>query len=223
MAAARAEPERARAALEELCRAYWYPLYAYARRRRLSSHDAEELVQSFLAALLARGDLRRVERSRGRFRSFLLASLSHHLARERDRARARKRGGGRRVLSLDRAAAEERFGLEPAHGDTPERTFERAWAAEVLDRALTRLRDEYRAAGKERIFEGLQDALGAARGEVDGARRAAELGLSDEALRVALHRLRRRFREHLRREVAETVRRPEEVEAELAELLRAVS
>jgi len=223
IASAKGASPDARAALEELCRAYWYPLYAFARRKGLSSHDAEELVQAFFAALLERDDLARVDASRGRFRSFLLASLAHFLSHERERARASKRGGDRRALPLDMTVAEERFHREPAHDETPERAFERAWAAEILDRVLARLEDEHRAAGKLALFEGLRDALGAPRGRIDQVSRAAELGLSEEAVRAALHRLRRRYRELLRREIADTVARPEDVEEELADLFRALA
>jgi len=213
IAAAQGRSEPARAALSELCQLYWYPLYAYLRRRGSSENDAQDEVQGFFADLLAREALAAADPARGRFRSFLLASLSNHLSHERDRANALKRGGGARPLSIDWLSAEERFQLEPAAADTPERAFERAWAAALLERTLARLEAEYQATDRGPLFATLRERLGDARGAQP----------EPPALRVALHRLRKRYREILREEVAQTVARPEDVDEELRALFEVFS
>ncbi len=201
--AGRDEPAQAQAALAQLCEGYWYPLYSFVRRRGGSPQDAEDLTQAFFAHLFEKRGLGRVEPQQGRFRTFLLASLKNFLANEWDRANALKRGGGRTVLSLQQESAESRYQLEPSHNLTPERLFERQWALTLLDRVLTALRDEYYGEGKGALFEELKPALiGQAGGYAD---MAARLGQSEGAIKVAVHRMRRRYRELMKTRIAQTV------------------
>lgn len=209
-------------ALEELCHAYWYPLYDHARRRGYSPDDARDRTQGFFARLLEKRDLGGADRSRGRFRSYLLGAFRHYLANERDRDRAGRRGGGRAVLSLDFDSGETRFLQEPSSGETPERAFDRRWALTVLERAMARLRDDYERGGKGALFAALRPALAGDRG-VAHAEVAARLGMTEGAVKVAVHRLRSRCADLVRREIAETVGSPEEVEDELGHLFRALS
>jgi RNA polymerase sigma factor (sigma-70 family) len=210
---------RATAALAELCRAYWYPLYAFLRRRGHDTHEAEDLTQEFFARLLARDFLAGVDPQKGKFRSFLLAAMKHFLANEWDRSQAQKRGGGQVVLSFDSLAAGSRYGLEPAHDLTPERLFERQWALAVLERVLERLQAEAIAEEKQPLFEQLKIYLAAGRESIRYAQSAAELGMTEGAVKVAVHRLRRRYRELLREEIAQTVASPEEIDEEIRYLL----
>lgn len=207
-----------RQALEELCSAYWLPLYAFVRRQGYSADEAADLTQAYFARFLEKDFLGDVRRHAGRFRSFLLSSLRHFLANEWDRAAARRRGGGQPPLSLDFARAEGVLGREPADERTPEREYERRWALVVLERALGRLRDEAAAAGKAERFARLEPFL--VGGEEDAyAPAAAELRISETAARVAVHRLRKRLGECLRAEIAQTVAQPGDVEDELRHLL----
>ncbi len=208
-----------RRALEELIRAYWFPLYAYVRRQGESPASAEDIVQDFFACLLERRDLAGVDRAKGRFRSFLLASIRHAMANRRDRERAVKRGGRAKVLALDALDAETRYALEPADNMTPERLFDRRWALTVLDEVLARLRDEYERTGKAALFAALQDCLAPQRDRLTYAQLAAPLGMTEGALKVAVHRLRRRYRDLLREEIAQTVGSADEVADEIAYLL----
>lgn len=215
------EDAAAREALASLCQSYWYPLYAFARRRGAGAEEAEDAVQGFFARLIEKGDLRAVTPSKGRFRAFLLAALQHHLANQRDHEAALKRGGGRVVLEADFGAAGERFAREPDGARTPEQEFERAWALEMLRGAVEDLELEYRSSSRGELFEAL-------RGELQGeaaphAELAERLGMSAGAVKVAAHRLRERFGERLRERVAATVASPAEIEAELGALLRALS
>ncbi len=209
----------AREALERLCRAYWFPLYGYVRAKGFSREDAEDLTQEFFSKFLASDALRTVSQERGRFRAFLLASLNHFLANEWDRLRAEKRGGGHTLLSLDAASAEERLQIEPATDLTPERLYERRWALTLLDAVLERLRAEMIAAGKASLFEALRGFLSDAAGTLSYAEAAARLGMTEAATRKSVQRLRERYRELLRAEVAHTVGAPHEVESELRHLL----
>jgi len=208
-----------RAALETLCRAYWKPVHAFVQKRGASPVLAEDLTQAFFARLLEKQDLRQADPDRGRFRTFLLASLKHFLSNERDRERAEKRGGGRVLASLDAAESPDSHG--PRGAATPEREFERDWARSVLERALERLGEEQRRAEKGAQWEALRAQLTADEERVPGAALAAQLGLSENAVRVAVHRLRRRFGELVRDEVRETVG-PGEVDDEVRELRRAL-
>jgi len=223
LTAARSDTPRAQAALEHLCQTYWYPLYAFVRRRGYSSEDAQDLTQAFFLTLLKSGSIGRADQSRGRFRSFLLGAAIHFLASERARVQAQKRGGGRPVLSLDLAAAEGRFDLEPAHNDTPDQTFDREWASTLLDAVLTRLESEYQQAGKSQLFAVLKQTLAGTSETQPYVVLAAQLGLLEGAVRVAVHRLRGRYRELLRAAIAETVASPEEVNSELRHLFKTIA
>jgi RNA polymerase sigma-70 factor (ECF subfamily) len=206
-------------ALARLCSLYWYPVFAFVRRQGHGTDDAQDLTQGFFARLIEKGDLGAADRTRGRFRSFLLTNCQYFLANERDRAFTQKRGGGRVPLSIDTAAAEGRYERAFAHSETPERLYDRQWCLTLLDVVFEALRAEYAAAGKEALFDRLKEFLtgGAAAGtHADAAR---ELGTSAGAVKVAVHRLRRRYREELRRRVADTVASDQEVEDEIRYLL----
>jgi RNA polymerase sigma factor (sigma-70 family) len=218
LAAGHGDSTRAHAALDQLCQAYWYPLYAYVRRLGHSPHDAQDLTQEYFARLLAGNWLAGVDRSKGRFRSFLLASLKHFLANEWDKARARKRGGGQTVMSLDAAAAEKRYALEPAAGTSPDKLFDQRWALALLDQVLSRLRQHYATAGKTELFDQLKDCLLGERGSVPYAELGRRLDLSEPAVKVAVHRLRQRYRQLLREEIARTVGNTVDAEDELQHL-----
>jgi DNA-directed RNA polymerase specialized sigma24 family protein len=213
----------ARAALSALCEAYWYPLYAYVRHRGVPADDARDLTQAFLTALIDRQDLRHVSQQRGRFRSFLLASLQHFLANDAARRRTAKRGGGVRVVSLDSAEAEGRYRLESAGTATPETLYERRWALMIIDRVLARLRDEWSAKERGREFEALKACLLGEEPQGGYARVASELGTSEGALKVAVHRLRRRFQTELKRDIGETVADPADIDDEIRYLIRALN
>jgi RNA polymerase sigma-70 factor (ECF subfamily) len=205
-------------ALAELCRVYWYPLYAFLRRRGNDPHDAEDLTQDFFAHLLAQQFLAKVDREKGKFRAFLLASLKNFLADARDRAQAQKRGGGRSPIPLDSLAAETRYRLEPATELTPEKLFEKQWALALLEQVLSRLQQEMAADGKAAMFDELQSVITGGRSDTYAAI-AEKLQMTEGAVKVAAHRLRRRYRELLREEIAHTVAGPEEVEDEIRYLL----
>jgi len=223
LTAGRSDTTRARAALEQLCRSYWQPLYAYVRGAGHSREEAEDLTQEFFARLLAHNSVARADPARGRFRSFLLASLKHFLANEWDKARAQKRGGGSSLIPLEFDTAETRCAQPVAPGDTPDRAFDRQWALALLEVVLGRLRREYRDAGREDLFLGLKETLSGGRAEIPYRDLGAQLGLSEGAAKVAAHRLRQRYRELLREEIANTVAGPEEVEEELRQLFAALS
>jgi RNA polymerase sigma-70 factor (ECF subfamily) len=210
-------------ALESLCAGYWYPLYAFARRRGLDHHAAQDAVQGFFARLIEKEDLRSADPSRGRFRSFLLSGLSNFLANAWNRDRAEKRGGTLARLSIDEAAAEERFASELAIEASPEKAFEREWAREVLSRSLAALEAEWDRASRRELFGRLKPFLASEATAEAQAAIAVELSKTENAVRIALHRLRKRLGELLRLEVADTVADPGEVEAELEELLRALT
>lgn len=215
-------------ALADLCRAYWYPIYALFRRRSRDLHEAQDLTQSFFAKLLEKAFLDSVDPERGRFRSFLLAAVNHFVANERDRQNAIKRGGKQVVLSFegpafDWTSGESKYQREPGHHLTPEREFERQWALAVLDRVLQRLRDEYLDLNKLSLFETLQPYLSTDREQARYADAAEKLGATESAVRVATHRLRKRYRDLLRNEIAQTVASPNEIEDELQQLFVALS
>ncbi|NUQ62226.1 MAG: sigma-70 family RNA polymerase sigma factor [Pirellulales bacterium] len=206
------------AAMAELCAIYWYPLYAFIRRRGHDAHEAEDLVQEFFARLLVKDFLAGVSPEKGRFRSFLLAAFKHFLANEYDRAGAQKRGGARTVIALDALGADSRWRLEPADTLTPEKLFERRWALAVLEQVLARLQAEMTAAGKGPLYEALKEFLGG-EGRDTYAEVGTKLGMSSGAVKVAVHRLRRRWRQVLREEIAQTVADPAEIDAEIRYLL----
>lgn len=211
------------AALEELCRKYWYPLYAFVRRRGSDPHEAADLTQGFFAFLLEKGALKRVAPEKGRFRSFLLAALTNFVNNEWDKRRTFKRGGQYRILSLNEPEAEERYRLEPVDPVTPQKLFERRWAMTLLEEVLGRLKQEYTSEGKARLFEALEPGLTGEVAEGEYAAWAAGLGMSRGAAKVALHRLRRRFGKALRHEIAHTVASPAEVDEEIRQLFAAIS
>jgi RNA polymerase sigma-70 factor (ECF subfamily) len=205
----------ARAALGRLCETYWPPVYAFIRSRGHSPQDAEDLTQSYFACFFEKDYVHDFRPEAGRFRTFLRASVGHFLANEWDRSRALKRGGRHVKLSLDTASAEERLRLEPVDRLTPETVYERQWAAALLARCLGRLREEQSAAGGEGRFERLKGLLSSDGPAADYSTVARELGLTESTIRVAVHRLRRRFGEILREEIAETLADPSEVDAEI--------
>ena len=215
LAAGQESSSLAEAALEKLCRTYWYPLYAYVRRQGHSPHDAQDLTQGFFARLLEKNWVGAADREKGKFRSFLLSLLNHYLGDERDRASAVKRGGGKPLISLDEQTAENLFLQEPASALSPEKEFEKRWAAAVLQQAMTRLREEFERAGKGRTFDDLKLFLEGEASSGDYAAIAAGLGMSANAIAVTVHRLRQRYRELVRIEVANTVGSPNEVEEEM--------
>ena len=223
LTAGRSDTTRARAALEQLCRNYWHPLYAYVRRAGHSREEAQDLTQEFFARLLAQNTVARADPARGRFRSFLLVSLKHFLANEWEKAHARKRGGGAPLIPLDFDTAETRWVQPVAPGDTPDRAFDRQWALALLEVVLGRVRKEYADSGRDELFVGLKDTLTGGRSEIPYRELAARLGLSEGAVKVAAHRLRQQYRERLREEIASTVAGPEEVEDELKLLFAALS
>ena len=220
LAAQSRQSPRAGAALEAVCRAYWPPLYAWVRRQGRRPHDAEDLTQAFFARLLEKDWLAPVRREKGRFRTFLLVALKRFVADEWDKARAQKRGGGAVALSLDTELAERLYLAQPSAA--PDRAFEREWALTLLDRALVRLREEFDAAGKPREYAVLKDYLTADRGGIPYHALAQRLHTTPGTARVAVHRLRKRFRELFRAEITATVAREEDIEDELRQLLGAL-
>ena len=223
LAAGGQESPRAAEALEKLCRTYWYPLYSYVRRRGYSHEDAQDLTQGFLMRWLEHGSFARADARKGRLRSFLLAGLNHFLSDQWDRASAQKRGGGQPTLSLmDTQGADERYRLEPVDDRSPEKLFDRRWALTLLDQVLARAEQEFREAGKLEVFQRLRVFLIAGTGEESYAEVAGELGMSREAVKKAVQRMRHRYYELFREEVAHTVADPAEVEEELRYLCAAV-
>lgn len=210
-------------ALNRLCKVYWYPLYVYVRRRGYSATDAQDLTQEFFARLLERRALAAADPARGRFRSFLLTAMNNFLIHEWEKARALKRGGGAEIHSLDLALAESRYDLEPADAATPDRIFDKQWALALLNQVLDRLEAESAAEGKADSFAVLKQTLAGGRESQPYAELAAKLGLSEGAVKVAVHRLRLRYRSLVRAEIANTVARPEDVEEEMRHLFAALA
>lgn len=208
-------------ALERLARTYWYPLYSFTRRQGYSPHDAADLTQEFFSRLIATNALSSVHPNRGKFRSFLLASLKNLLANEWHRARRQKRGGGTLVFSLDEDLAEGRYQLEPADELSPDKIYDRRWAEIILERALDRLRLECDGDQKARRFDEVKTFLLGEKGKNSLAGAAERLGMSLPAVKGLVHRLRRRFRDLIQNEIAQTVTRPEEIEQEIRELFAA--
>jgi RNA polymerase sigma factor (sigma-70 family) len=210
-------------ALEELCRTYWYPLYAYVRRHGHSREDAQDLTQAFFARLLEKNYLEGISSNGGKFRAFLLVAVKRFLANEWDRANRQKRGGGAAPLSLDWQEADTRYQINPADDLSPDKLYDRAWAVTVLERVITRLRDENSAEGKEKIYAQLQRFLMVGKDDSSYGQAAAALQLSEGAVRVAVHRLRRRYRELLREEIAQTLSDPALADEEMQVLFSALS
>jgi len=222
LAVGAAPTTRAQQALSHLCQLYWYPLYVFVRRRGLNPHDAEDLTQEFFARLLRKDSLSHVTREGGRFRSFLLKSLNRFLTDEWKRGRVQKRGAGQ-VISLDMTTAEYRFQIEPADAHTPETLYDRAWGLTLLKATFNRLREEYFRNGKGPLFEALKFCLTGERSAIPYTELADRLKVPENTLKTLVHRLRKRYRELLREQVAQTVNRNEEIEEELRSLFRALA
>jgi RNA polymerase sigma factor (sigma-70 family) len=212
-----------RQALETLCRTYWYPLYAYLRRRGYSADEAEDSTQGFFTCLLDTESLSKADPSRGKFRSFLLTSLKNFVANERDHDQAQKRGGRRRIASFDLAEAGARYGSSSVANAPPERLFERSWALTVLQEAFSRLCTEYYETKRGPLLDHLKEHLLGQRTTVSYQEIAARLDLSEGAVKAAAYRLRTRFRELVRREIAQTVCTAEEIDQEICDLFAALA
>jgi len=213
--------QQADMALEELCRTYWYPLYVYVRRQTPTREDAEDLTQAFFARFLEKNYLAGLNSERGRFRAFLLAALKHFLANEWDRANRQKRGGGVAVVPLDWQNADTRYQIDPPDNLSPDKLYDRAWAVTVLERVLARLRDESATEGKADLFGQLKPYLSVGKSAIPYAQAADSMKLTEGAVRVAVHRLRGRYRELLRDEVRQTISDPAQVEEEMRALFTA--
>jgi RNA polymerase sigma-70 factor (ECF subfamily) len=217
------DSERANEALASLFQTYWYPLYAYVRRRGYSEQDAEDLVQTFCLHLQEKHAIAKADRQRGKFRTFLLSSLQNFLANEKEHARAQKRGGGRELIRLDAEEAQTRYDLEPADSATPEIIFEKRWAHALLDQTLSELRADFATRGKQRLFEGLSSFLTVDLRETSYQSAADQLGLPLSAIKTTVHRLRRDYRSRLREEIGRTVSNPDEIDDELMHLRKVLT
>lgn len=223
LAARQAPSTEARAALESLCRVYWYPLYAFVRRQGHDADEARDLTQAYFAELLEKDYIEDYDPARGRFRVFLMASVKHFLSREREKAHAWKRGGRAETLSLDAQDVEGRYCYEPADRLTPEEIFERRWALTVLERALGQLRGEQTEARREKEFERLEGFLTGQETKASYRDVAAELSTTEAAIKTTVHRLRQRLGQLLRRVIADTVSDPAEVDDEVRHLLGVIA
>jgi RNA polymerase sigma factor (sigma-70 family) len=223
LAAGQGAADGADVALEKLCRAYWWPLYAFVRRRGYAAHDAQDLTQEFFARLLARDFLRAVDPSKGKFRSFLLAALEHFLANEWRRSQTQKRGGKFTFVSINDDSAEQPFLQVAASNLSPEQVFEQQWAIALLQQAVAKLQEEFLTAGKQTVFEKLKIFLTGEKRAGSYAELAGKLGLTEAALKMSVSRMRQRYGELLRAEIANTVSSPEEAEEELRVLFKALS
>ncbi len=221
LAAGQVSSAESHQALSQLCENYWWPLYAYVRRRTADPHKAQDLAQAFFAKLLEKNYVQTADPQKGRFRAFLLTALKRFMANEWDKEQAQKRGGGHTVLSLDFNEGERRIALEPADNLTPERLFDRNWVTTLLDRVVGQLRDEYRDAGKGDQFQQLKEFLAPHGRDASYADVAEKLGITAGAARVAAHRMRSRYRELFRQEIAQTVADPADVEDEIRSLFDA--
>jgi RNA polymerase sigma-70 factor (ECF subfamily) len=222
LAAGHGSSPGAQAALESLCRAYWYPLYAYVRRQGRSPEDAQDLTQGFFAYLLQTRLISKADPEAGRFRSYLLASLKHFLAHEYERAAALKRGGGGLVVCFDQLGPEERWALEPADAATPEQIFDRRWGMQQIENALTRLKADYANSGRGPLFDLLKEYVWGDKNTLTLAEIATRLDLTEEAVKKSVQRLRQRFRDCLRAEIAQTVATPDQIDDELRYLRAAL-
>jgi RNA polymerase sigma-70 factor (ECF subfamily) len=223
LAAARSDSTRARDALAKLCQTYWYPLYCYVRRRGYLAPDAQDLTQAFFAKLLAGESLATATPELGKFRSFILTAMKNFLTNEWRQGMAQKRGGGVQILSLDWAAAEERFDLEPATHSSPDKLFEKQWALTVLGDVLNKLEQEYQSEGKAELFAALKKTLLGVRESQPYAELATELGMSESAVKVSVHRLRKQYRKLIRDEIANTLDDPKEVDEEMRYLFQVLA
>lgn len=223
LAAGKAESPQASDALEKLCGTYWYPLYVYIRRQGNSSEDAQDLVQDFFCRLLEKNYLAKADRERGKFRTFLLRSLKNFMINEWKAAGRLKRGGGLEFISIDASATESRYAAESAPDSDPEDEYEQRWAVTLIEQVLATLRQEFQASDKGRMFEELSGFIWGHKSTASYAEIAGHLNLTEGTVKVAVHRLRQRFRELLRAEVAHTVARPEDIDDELRHLISVAS
>lgn len=217
LAAGRNDSPEAATCLEELCRAYWFPIYVFIRRRGYAEADAKDLTQSFFSWLLERNWLEQADQKRGRFRSFLLTSVSHFLANEWDKSRAQKRGGGN-VVSMPFGLASAEYQWEPSDHTTPEQNFEKRWALTLLNQVMNRLSAEFEREGKAALFQTLKPSLLGERTAQPYAELATKLAMTEGSVKVAVHRLRQRYRQLLRDEISRTVAKPDEIEEEIRHL-----
>jgi RNA polymerase sigma factor (sigma-70 family) len=214
---------QAEEALAKLCQTYWYPLYVFIRRQGHSPEDAQDLVQGFFAQAVQKGYFKDADQAKGKFRSFLLLALKGFMANEWDRANRLKRGGGQEIISLDAEQTENRYLAEPADPMSPEKAYERQWALTLLEQVLQRLGQEFASGGKAVIFDALKSCLSGEKSAKSYAEIGAKLGMTEGTVKVTVHRLRQRYRELLREEIARTVDTPEAVEDEIRELFAALS
>lgn len=214
---------RAQAALANLFQTYWYPLYAYVRRRGYGEHDAEDLVQAFCLHLQEKHAIAKADRQRGKFRTFLLSSLQNFLGHEYERARAQKRGGGQELIRLDAEEADARYRLEPIASGTPETIFEKRWAQALMEQTVAGLRADFVRRGKGRLFEGLSSFLTSDLREISYQMAAEQMGLPLSAIKTTVHRMRRDYGAKLREEIARTVSSPDEVDDELLHLRKVLA
>jgi RNA polymerase sigma-70 factor (ECF subfamily) len=220
LAAGRSDAAASREALARLYQTYWYPLYTYARRKGYSAQDTEDMIQEFFVQLLQHNWVLHAVPNKGRFRSFLLTALNRFLINQWDKSRRQKRGGHLRHLTLSLGDAESRFFREPLDTCTPEQMFEKQWALAVLEQVLTQLREEYAGREQTALFDALKPSLVGSRQTQPYDRLASELGMTEGSVKVAVHRLRQRYRDRLLKEIAQTVASPDEVESELRHLFR---
>jgi len=211
----------ARQALEQLCQAYWFPLYAFVRRQGLSAEDAQDLTQAFFERFLERGYFALADPERGRFRTFLLTSIKRFLTQEWRRTNRQKRGGNQALVPFEAEDAEGRYAAQPLNELSPDRLYDRRWAEALLERVMARLARDYESTGRTAVYTQLQQFLWGGQAEVSYSDISAKLAMSEGAVKVAVHRLRHRFRDLLREEVANTVRTPDQIEEELQHLLAA--
>jgi RNA polymerase sigma-70 factor (ECF subfamily) len=216
-------PKQSAMALDTLCRAYWYPLYAYIRRKGASHEDAEDLTQAFFVRFLEKSFLDGLDAEKGKFRAYLLAALKHFMCNEWDRSSRQKRGGGQPQLSLDWQGAETRYTIEPEDRLSPDKLYDRAWATALLEKVLARLREEHRAEGKVELFDKMKGFLMTGKGDIPYAGAAVEMNRSEGYVRVMVHRLRQRYRALLRDEIGQTLANPDSVQEEMQALFRAFS
>jgi RNA polymerase sigma factor (sigma-70 family) len=209
--------------LKILCQTYWFPLYAYLRRHGYNTHEAQDCTQDFFMNMIEKDSLRLVNPDRGKFRSYILSALKHFMADRSDRARARKRGGGKTLFSLDLENAEDQYELEPVDQLSPERLFERMWALTLLQKAMNRLETEFSSMEKQKVFEQIVIYLAPAQEALSYHETAAKVDMTEGAVKVAVHRLRKRYQELLREEIAQTVSTEGEIDEEIQELFTALS
>lgn len=223
LAAGETGTDQAAAALGRLCQTYWFPVYAFIRKRGHSPEEAQDFTQEFFAGFLEKKYVEKAVRERGRFRVFLMSSVENFLHNQYDRAKAQKRGGGQKLLSLDCADAEERYQIEPVEETDPAKAFEQQWAATLLETVLTRLRNEFGAEGRAGLFDDLQAHLWGDAETIPYPQLAEKFGLKAGNVKTIAHRLRERYRELLREEISQTVAKPGEVDEEIRHLMRIVS